>query len=153
MKFPTALALLHLSALGIAAPICSSGEESSSLLLDGEEKDAAIKLYHEKYADAKVPEGPLKVTKSSDGSLKINFEDTQQEPAKVNCAEVKGEGEDEVTTEGFSGGGGGGGGSLFSGLNNWTINWNGPNLNLNLPSRASMRFPTFNLEGITDETK
>lgn len=139
MKYSTTLALLHLFAIGIAASTCASGEKSSYLVIDGEDKEAAIKLYREKYADVKVPDGPLKITKCADGSLKINFEATQEEPVKVNCVAAEEGDKGAVPAEGFSSGEGDGGND-FSSFSSWTINWNGPHLRLNLPSRASMRF-------------
>lgn len=149
MKFPTTLALVPLFNFGISAPICGSDEKSEPLLLDGEDKEAVIKVYHQRHANAEIPNGPLKVTKSSDSNLRINFKDTQEETITINCAEAEEENENAVFTEGVSSNGGS---NLLPGHNHWTINWDGPNLNLNLPSRASLRFPTFNLEGDAVET-
>lgn len=150
MKFSSVFALFQLISLGITAPVCTSGEKSAYLLIDGEDKKTVAKVYHEKNPDAKIPDGPLKVTKTSDGDLKINFEETQEKPVKIDCSGAEEQGKDTVSAEG-GGGRGDNSGSLFSGLNNWRINWNGPNLNLNLPSSTSMRFPTFNLQSVADE--
>lgn len=149
MKFSTTLVLLSLFNFGISAPICGSGEKSEPLLLDGKDKEVAVNLYHQRHANAEIPNGPLKVTKSSDGNLRINFKSTQEEPVTINCAEAEEENENAIFAEGVSGNGRS---HLLSGHNHWTINWDGPNLNLNLPSRSSIRFPTFNLEGAAAET-
>lgn len=150
MRTSTALLLSYLALSGFAAPSCYSGAGSYYLQIDGGSKKAVEKIYQEKYTDAKIPQGPLNITVTPAGDLKVNFEVVQAQAFEVNCAGyVECGGTDGVSAETLFNGGDHGGNLFFDGLNDWTVNWNGPNLNLNLPSRGQMRFPTFNLEAVS----
>lgn len=147
MKFSAILAVLYTAAVGSAAAICQPGTNSAPLVLEGADKEAAVQMYREKYSDAEIPDGPLKVTTDADGSLRINFKDSEGDPVEVACSgQQKDTNDGTVSAENISTGD-----NILSGFNNWTLHWNGPNINLNLPSRGSMRFPTFTLDGVADD--
>ncbi|AQZ13812.1 hypothetical protein BZL39_F04420 [Zygosaccharomyces parabailii] len=151
MKLSVAFFSSYLFLLGSAAPSCYSGAGSYYLQIDQEGKKVVEEVYREKHPDAKMNDYPLNVTVNSEGELMVNFGEGRAEVVEVDCLGYVKTKPTDVTAESIFNGGDHGGNLILDGLNNWTVNWNGPNLNLNMPSSGQIGLPTFNLQAVPTE--